>query len=431
MSVIDPSGLTSVTVGLAGPGADAGTPVAATAGTNNIYTATLDTRALGIPATGAFTATITATNSKSKTSTVTLQLALDDQAPTIGSVSITPASVAAGQPATITFNVGETLAVLPVVKPTTPDGSAPHHAAYVSLTTDHTYTYQFVPLSTDPLGSWKVQVTAQDSFSNSASSSGNDAFTVAQGGTQSVTFAAKRDADGVTDARAYSLKSGASVTVTATFGAALGGNPTGFLCPVATPGPCTASTPGEMTITSTAGTGNSYVFKIPGAIGSSGSTSEGNHVFTVSGSGASGSAISGSLNIVYDFTAPSFTIQKLDAQHFDDHSPPRVLISKQGYPQGIHYLLVPREALLEQVPPVVTLDGVPSTLIKPTPNPMSPLLPEFTLTPDATLASTPPVPDAFAGHVISFKICDAATNCTSVAADPFVEVDGPALIAFT
>ncbi len=432
ISAIDPAGITSVTVALGGADAGAGgSSVMATAGANNVYTASLDTRALGVSSNGSFGIVITGTNANGKSSTLPVTLQIDDQPPAIGALTINPATVAQGQPATINFNVGETLSVQPQVKLTPPDGSSPRYAAYVSISSN-LYTYQFIPLSTDPTGAWKVLVTAQDSYGNSASSSGNDTLNVVTAGTNSVTFSGKRG-DGITGPDAFYLNSTATLALTATFGAPLGSAPSAYLCPVGTPGPCAVNTTGSQPLTVTASSGSAYVANITPTTGVSNSN-EGTHVVTFSGTSTAGVAVSGSVQVVYDFTAPVFAVQQLNGSNNYDHLG-RQMVSKTGT-GSLLFIAALNESKAAMSSVTANVDGTgPTVPVNPNPT-VGGALPQFLLTLDGSLASTPPVADSFAGHYVSVVACDLAANCATQTTQNgnglgFVEVDKvPAAVSF-
>jgi hypothetical protein len=251
------------------------------------------------------TLTITATNKSGATNTATAHIQIVNVGPAITSLSLTPATVYAGQATAITFQVSEAVSGQPVVSLTPPGlGASPRFAQFVSVngTAPATYTYSFAAAKTDPTGTWTCQVSAADQYHNVGTSSSPTLTVQADPSAPGIALSASGGTQGV----GTELQAGASSTLTATFAKPLMAAQTAiaYLCPVAAGNPdCLSSSSGAISLTTTdAAGGTSYSFAVAPPVVA---PQEGYHVVTVSGTNVSGETLSASMVFHFDFTPPT------------------------------------------------------------------------------------------------------------------------------
>lgn len=377
--VVDPSGIASVTVQL---GSAAAVTAAETAAGTGIFKASIDTTTAFGGQDVTVDAVITAKNNKGATSTATLSgLHIDNKGPVIGAVSVGPAgAIFPGEVVTIGVDVGESLADAPVVTVSPPSGPSRAASLLTQGAATH-FNYQFATLHGDPAGSWTISVTAHDALHNSTT-----------GGSGSFTLHADVSPAVQVTAPATALKQNATTTVTATFSEPVTALPTVSLAGSA------------QTVTRLSGNVGDAVFTY--SVSASNAGEEGAHLFTATGTTVSGDSVSGTLTIVFDYTAPTFALFVSGNYPTGPNTLPAV---NKAMPNNLQFAAPNSEPLGS----ATSVSAVLSNNINSTTSAVAP---------DGTFTQTPTFSVPFANltegaiNTLTVKICDAAGNCTTHAA---------------
>ena len=151
-------------------------------------------------------------------------------------------------------------------------------------------------------------------------------------------------------------------------------------------------------------------------------------MLSVIGTTMAGATVVASVNVIFDFTAPSFTVQNIEGESNTDAEGRRMVsVVRDG---SLLYAALINEPLtaLGNISAVTDNGDTVPQVAHPT---MLSQIPQFSVTLGGNLASTPPVPSTFPGHDLQVTICDLAGNCATENSDPFVEVDKlPAVVDF-
>jgi hypothetical protein len=371
---VDPAGIASVTLAL---GSSAPADAAETPAGSGIYKADVDTAALFPAQDLTVDAVFTAKNAKGATNTLTASaLHIDNKGPVIGTVSIVPSSgnVYPGQIVSIGVDVGETLAVAPVVSVAPPSGSS-RTASLVTVGGTTHFDYQFIPAHTDLAGAWSVSVSAQDAHGN-VTTQGAGGFTLHADVAGSLALAATKT----------QLKLATATTITATFS-----KPVSALPSVSLAG-------SSQTVTKVSGAVGDMVFTYSLSAPST-AKEEGTHVLTVTGVTVAGETVSAALTLVYDYTSPSFALYLQGNASNDSGGAPTFSVNNvAGSTLSIQTVIA--EPVLAGFSVTAKLDATTSVPLDSTW--VYGQAPKFAV-PNAALTD--------GSHSVAVTICDLAGNC--------------------